>query len=66
MRIIFTCTRNTGHVRPLYPYAKAAQTASPQVVFASPESAGRMIGDAGIECAELDHKSNGGLSDIWV
>lgn len=65
MRILFTSTRNTGHVRPLLPYAKAAQDNGHQVLFASPESVGRMIMDAGFEFAEFDHPGDAGLRDIW-
>lgn len=47
MRILFSSTRETGHLRPLFPYLDAFFQRGHDVRVAAPESAAAMLGEAG-------------------
>ncbi|MEU4532089.1 glycosyltransferase [Micromonospora ureilytica] len=54
MRILFSTTANTGHFRPLLPFANASATAGHDVAFAAPCSFAEQIGAAGFRHLPFD------------
>jgi UDP:flavonoid glycosyltransferase YjiC (YdhE family) len=65
VRVLFSSMRMTGHIRPMLPYARALGKRGHDVVFASPESAGPMLRDAGLQHAVFGHPGDEQVSAIW-
>jgi len=66
MRVLFSSMRMTGHIRPLLPYAHALMKRGHDVLFASPESAGAMLRDAGLAHAAFGHSGDEQVGKIWA
>jgi len=66
MRVLFSSMWMTGHIRPLLPYAHALMKRGHDVLFASPESAGAMLRDAGLTHAVFGHPGDEQIGKIWA
>jgi UDP:flavonoid glycosyltransferase YjiC (YdhE family) len=65
MRILFSALRMTGHLRPLFPYARALDKRGHDVLFAAPESARQIVEAEGLNFLAVAHPGDDVLKPVW-
>lgn len=66
MRVLFSSMRLTGHIRPLLPYAQALTAQGHDVRFSTPDSAAKIVTEAGLTHVSADFPDMADLEDIFA
>ena len=66
MRILFSCIRGQGHIRPLLPFAKEMKRRGHDVKIAAPDDMRLIAEKSGIHHVETDRLSDAELAGIWA
>ena len=66
MKVLFTSTKGTGHVRPLVPYIEEFKRRGHEIQIAAPESLRKSLEEVGVPFVPFDSPTEQQLGRIWA